>query len=397
MTKSFLCLPPRFRAAMALASLLIGSSALVAQTPPQQGSTAKPQGTLLFGAREHSFGSLVAGDDAAYDFGFEVTGDAPVTISRVHSSCGCTVPILEIGGAPYEFGTALPVGAKGFVRARVKSYDFVGAKSSQITVYSDAVENSVVLTISSLVRRFFVTEPEYLNLGEVLQGEKRTMTVKARTAEVAEFAIEQWGGARARREVPIETTGKPKITEKEIRERELEDALGLEDRPEPIAVALTRTAPNEWSIEVELDATKTEVGAFLHTLRFLTDGNRAFDLRVQGVILPLVGTQPAQRLAFGLMRQGTVIEKNLVLVDYDPAVEVKLIGVEKISSSVSEHIELGALPTTTVPDAEGRPTWSIPLKTRASMPKGGFTAKVLIRTDHPRYPELEVEVSGFVR
>jgi hypothetical protein len=374
----------------------VGSSAASAMQAPQ-GAQAKPQGNLVFGVRDHSFGSLLEGDEASFDFAFEVTGAAPVSITRVQSTCGCTVPILEVGGQPYGFGTALQPGAKGFVRARVKTYDFVGAKSSQITVFSDAGESSIVLSISSFVRRFFVTEPEFLNLGEVLEGEKRKASVKVRTAEVPEFAIEGWGGARTRREVPLESNGRPKIGEKEIRERELEDALTLQPEPRGVAVKYERSAPNEWTIEVEVDAALIPVGSFLHTLRFRAGAQRAFDVRVQGVVLPLVGTQPSPRLAFGLLRRGQAKEVSIALVDYDPAVEVKLLSAALATAELAAHLEIGSVPASAKIDEAGRPTWPIAVTAKASLPAGPFKGLLELRTDHPKYPVIQIEVTGFIR
>lgn len=384
-----------------LVALLVAAAAICAPSPAQEpgpsGGGAKPQGTLVFSAREHSFGSLLEGDEAAYDFAFEVQGAGPVSIGRVQSTCGCTVPILEVGGKPYEFGTPLPVGAKGFVRARVKTYDFVGAKSSQITVFSDASENALVLSISSFVRRFFAAEPEFVNVGEMLEGEKRTHTVRVRTAEVAEFAIEDWGGARTRREVPVEPNGKPRITEKEIRERELEDALTLLPRPAAVAARFERTAPNEWSIELELDGSAMPVGAFLHTLRFRTGPQRAFDLRVQGVVQPLVGTQPAGRLGFGLLRRGAAKETTLALVDFDPEREVKLLSASLLTPELSAHLELGPIPSAPRNDEQGRPTWPVAVRAKSTLAPGSFKGLLELKTDHPKYPVIQVEVTGFVR
>ncbi|MBK9383512.1 MAG: DUF1573 domain-containing protein [Planctomycetes bacterium] len=376
---------------------LTSASALASVVQTPSGAQEKAKGNLVFSVRDHSFGSLLEGDEATFDFGFEVTGDRPVTITRVQSTCGCTVPILEVGGQPYGFGTALPPGSKGFVRARVKTYDFVGAKSSQITVLSDGGESSIVLSISSFVRRFFLTEPEFLNLGEVLEGEKRKATVKVRTAEVPEFAIEGWGGARTRREVPLEANGRPKIGEKEIRERELEDALTLQPQPSGVAVKYERSAPNEWTLEVEVDATAIPVGSFLHTLRFRTGAQRAFDVRVQGVVLPLVGTQPSPRLAFGLLRRGQAKEISIALVDYDPGVEVKLLSAALVTAELAGHLEIGSAPTAAKNDDAGRPTWPIAVTAKSSLPAGPFKGLLELRTDHPKYPVIQIEVTGFVR
>ena len=49
--------------------------------------------TVVFNKLAHDFGTIMeSGGIQAYTFEFTNTGDQPVTIQRVTSSCGCTTP-----------------------------------------------------------------------------------------------------------------------------------------------------------------------------------------------------------------------------------------------------------------------------------------------------------------
>jgi len=50
------------------------------------------QGAIKFKAEKHDFGKIVEGTQASYSFEFTNTGKAPVVISNVQPSCGCTTP-----------------------------------------------------------------------------------------------------------------------------------------------------------------------------------------------------------------------------------------------------------------------------------------------------------------
>ena len=57
-------------------------------------STAKAQsnGEFKFETETHDFGKIPQGKPVSYVFKFENTGSEPLIISKVESTCGCTVP-----------------------------------------------------------------------------------------------------------------------------------------------------------------------------------------------------------------------------------------------------------------------------------------------------------------
>ncbi len=103
-----------------------------------QNSTDKAVGILTFENETIDFGTIAAKENGIRAFKFTNTGNAPVVISQVKSSCGCTVaskpekPILPGETAQIEV-----------------SYDTkkIGTFSKSVTVISNAKEERMVLKI----------------------------------------------------------------------------------------------------------------------------------------------------------------------------------------------------------------------------------------------------------
>ncbi|MDJ1467845.1 DUF1573 domain-containing protein [Xanthocytophaga flava] len=101
------------------------------------------QGIIKFAKDVHDFSTVTEGKVATHDFEFTNDGNAPIIISNVTASCGCTTP----------FWTHEPVlpGKKGKISASYNSNGRPGAFTKTITVTSNASNASLVLTIKGTV------------------------------------------------------------------------------------------------------------------------------------------------------------------------------------------------------------------------------------------------------
>jgi len=99
---------------------------------------------IEFDSRVKNFGMLNYGSDGSHVYKFTNTGDAPLIISNVKPSCGCTVA----DGWPKE---AVPPGESGEIKIK---YDTKrsGTFEKSITVYSNATESAVRLMIKGQVK-----------------------------------------------------------------------------------------------------------------------------------------------------------------------------------------------------------------------------------------------------
>lgn len=95
---------------------------------------------IVFEKNNHDFGKIdEEGGKATYIFVFTNKGNAPMVVSRVQASCGCTTPIW----------TKEPIGPgkKGTIEVTYNPLGRPGAFTKSITVYSNATEEQVTLII----------------------------------------------------------------------------------------------------------------------------------------------------------------------------------------------------------------------------------------------------------
>jgi hypothetical protein len=97
---------------------------------------------IKFEKQSYNFGEITQGAPAEVEFTFTNSGDEPLILSNVRSSCGCTVPKW----------TNEPVkpGEQGKITVKYNS-NRIGSFSKQITVSSNANNGDVVLLITGKV------------------------------------------------------------------------------------------------------------------------------------------------------------------------------------------------------------------------------------------------------
>ena len=120
----------------------MATAAMVGMTAKAQTAT-DAQATITFDKPEHDFGKIKEGTLATYEFTFTNTGKAPLVLSNVQPSCGCTTP--EWSKEP------IMPGAKGTVKAVFNSYGRPGTFQKYITVKSNSSGGDVTLTFKGTV------------------------------------------------------------------------------------------------------------------------------------------------------------------------------------------------------------------------------------------------------
>ena len=110
----------------------------IAITAMKTGSDAE----FKFEEETHDFGKLTQGKEVQYDFKFTNTGDAPLIVSSVEASCGCTVP--EYSKLPVKKGQTGTITTKFSAPA-------LGPFTKTITVKSNARTPVKVLYIKGEV------------------------------------------------------------------------------------------------------------------------------------------------------------------------------------------------------------------------------------------------------
>lgn len=143
------------------------------------------QPAIQFSSRQHDFGSIKEVNGVvSYNFEFVNTGNAPILIKNVESSCGCTSP-------EWTRQPVLP-GKKGFVKATFDPKDRPGYFDKTITVYSNArpavIELKIKGTVEGKTRTVLDDYPyelssglrlplEHISLMKVRKGEAKQMQI----------------------------------------------------------------------------------------------------------------------------------------------------------------------------------------------------------------------------
>ena len=107
-------------------------------------ANAQSGATIKFEKLVHDFGELTAGDQAEVEFKFTNTGNEPLLLSNVRSTCGCTVPTW-----PHE--PILP-GKSASIKVKYDS-NRVGPINKQITVESNASNGPIYLKITGNIKK----------------------------------------------------------------------------------------------------------------------------------------------------------------------------------------------------------------------------------------------------
>jgi len=96
---------------------------------------------------DFDFGLIFEGEQVVHKYKFKNTGDAPLIISDVSASCGCTVPSYP--------NRPIAVGDEGFIEVKFDSGGRSGMQHKTLTILANTQPNRITLS--------FVAEVEIPN------------------------------------------------------------------------------------------------------------------------------------------------------------------------------------------------------------------------------------------
>ncbi|NME69385.1 DUF1573 domain-containing protein [Flammeovirga aprica] len=142
---------------LVLASLMIAcgeqkseTSATVATQPAAKVEVAKtpqaPKGPLAkfeFTEKEYDFGEITEGDKVTHVFNYKNTGEVPLTITNVRTTCGCTAPNWD--------RTPLAPGESAELTVSFNSQNKKGTQVKRITISANVEDGMDVVTIKAKV------------------------------------------------------------------------------------------------------------------------------------------------------------------------------------------------------------------------------------------------------
>lgn len=117
----------------------------VAQEAAEETNTSGP--VMSFEEDKHDFGDIFQGDKVEHVFEFENTGNEPLIITNVQTTCGCTAP--EWPRDP------IAPGQSGKIKVVFNSTGKIGRQNKVITVVSNATSplNRVTIVTNVLPKK----------------------------------------------------------------------------------------------------------------------------------------------------------------------------------------------------------------------------------------------------
>ena len=104
-----------------------------------------PHGKIEFAETAYDFGTVKEGDIVEHVFKFTNSGEAPVILSQVSASCGCTTP-------DYTKDPVLP-GKEGEIKVSFDSKGQVGKQQKIVTISSNAENKVTTVQIKGTVEQ----------------------------------------------------------------------------------------------------------------------------------------------------------------------------------------------------------------------------------------------------
>ncbi len=333
-------------AILALASILIVAGALIAQAP-----AGKPKAVAVEPIGD--VGDVAKGDNAAHDFVLKNEGSVDLQITNVMPACGCTVARYDKVIAPGKTGT---------VHVVVDTTTFTGPIAKYVTVFTNDPENpQIQLTVRAKVAPYIAVKPGYARF-LVVRGEsqKGIITQSLWSTDGQSFDITSVDSP----------TPALKVTYREATEKErVPDSKG-----------------KQWRVEMTLSNDDAPIGPLVSAVAIHTNHpkQKIVDIPISGFVRPILAVTPPladfgkvdlkepRRFTFNIKNFAT---EPINLTSVDPS--VKGVGAEL------KPVEAGR-------------NYNVQLTLKPDIAKGPFEGKLMVHTDSPKMPVVEVGIRGVV-
>ncbi|MBZ5587448.1 MAG: DUF1573 domain-containing protein [Acidobacteriia bacterium] len=346
------------------AVLIAGVASALPQAAPAQNPVPRkpvvkktpegPQPAIEIVEKIKDFGVVAKGDKIHAIFEVRNTGKAPLEISQVRPTCGCTVANFDRTVAPGEGGKIV---------AEVDTTGFNGAISKAVLVFSnDPATPQVSLVIKAEVRAFVEVLPRPLVIFQsVLQGEAATQKLTLSSTDGSDFKIES----------AIPSGGPYEISYRELpTEERIPDKKG-----------------SQWGLTVTVPANAPE-GMLNHKILVKTTAPKAREvtINVTGAVRPVVQVIPGE-VNFGTVAGDALIGRNVMINNNRQGTELKLTDVSVDNPNF----------TTEVLPLQAGQRFQVAVTMKAGVPKGTQKATLKITTNDPMRKSIEVPIQAVVQ
>jgi hypothetical protein len=295
---------------------------------------------------------VAKGEKITHDFVIRNEGTAPLEISEVRASCGCTAT---------EFDKTIAPGAAGKVHVVIDSTTFAGPIAKSVTVFTNDIDNpQIELTVKTNVQPVITIKPGYARY-IIVQGEEKQGTIEQTL----------WASDGAPMNILKADSPYPFL------KVSFREAKPGEQAPEGKG--------KQWRVQMTLDR-DAPVGALAEFVRVTTDHpqQKLVEIPVSGFVRPVIAVTPPVA-DFGQIELKEPFRRALVVRAYSTE-PIKVTSVDGNVKGIDAQLE---------PVQEGR-EYQIRVTLNPALGKGPFNGKLTIHTDSPKKPVLEVELKGTV-
>lgn len=334
----------------AIPELTSASLAPASPEPPAPGppaAAAAPASSsaaiITFDSAAVDLGTITRGDPAAKKVSFTNTGKAPLTITNIKASCGCTT----VEG----WQQTVAPGQQGSFELKLDTARFMGAVTKTVDVESNASNGMIRLTLKALIWSPVAINPSIVSFGPVLKGTKiepRSVEIAVTDAEPLKIAAATGNNPYFRTEMNTLEEGRRYQLKVSVPE------LGETPQNGEIVLALGHPKLKELKVPVYINP-----------------------------VDPLV-VQPSQlSIATAALETGTTA--SVTIFSHDPA--VPNLEVTDLAYSASGEAKVTF-------ERQGNNQWG---RVQLAFPPGfnpgdAKDASVSFRTNHPQYPKVTVPV-----
>jgi hypothetical protein len=338
---------------LVLAALIVLIPALVLaqDAAPAAAAAAKPVIDVVEKVKD--FGMVAKGEIVKAIFEVRNTGTAPLEITSVRPTCGCTVA---------NYDKTIEPGATGKIEADVDTTAFTGPIAKSVLVFSNDTANSQInLVVKAEVRSFVEVLPRNLLRLNVLQGEAATEKVTLVSAEGGPFAV-----------TSVDTGGGPyKVEYRELPEKE----------------RVPERKGQQWEVSVTVPPEAPE-GLLNHKLLVKTSHAKAAEvtLQVSGVVRPIVQVVPAE-VNFGSVAGDTPVGRNIILINNRQGTQLELTKVEVDNPLFTHEV---------IPLQAGQ-RYQVAVTMKPGTTKGPQKGNLVISTNDPARKTISVPIQATVQ
>jgi hypothetical protein len=296
-------------------------------------------------------GTIAKGEKIVHDFVLRNEGNAPLEVTGVRPACGCTVA---------EFDKTIAPGQTGKVHAVVDTTTFSGPIAKGVTVTTNDPENpQIELTVRAKVEPYINVKPGYARYMTVQgEGKQGNIVQTLWAPDGTPFDI-------VKVDSPLPSL---KLAFREAAEGERQaDAKG-----------------KQWRVEMLL-ANDAPVGPIADYVTVTTNHpkQKVVQIPVSGFVRPIIAVTPPVA-DFGQIEVKEPLRKALNLRNFATE-SIKVTGIEENLPGVDAQLE----------SLEDGREYQVRLTLKPEV-KGPFAGKLMVRTDSPKTPVIEVEVKGTV-